>query len=164
MESGSQYYFGEPGIGAIMRPLIGVLLLCQFSFAQAVKVRVVNANNGNPLPKQAVSVQFLYEKPPQASPPLRIETDAHGEAQFSIPDPPPKSLDVRLALTSEHWHCGCWVMADPKTAIDKGFVDAVQPNKAKASTPPANPAPGQILFVVRPYTFFEKLLYPLIKG
>jgi hypothetical protein len=148
---------------AIMRALIGALLLCQFSFAQAVKVRVVNGNNGDPLPKQAVSVQFLYDKPPKASPPLRIETDANGEAQYRIPDPPPEYVDVRLALTSEHWHCGCWVMAHTEDVISKGIVDATPPNKAKASTTPANAEPGQIVFIVRPYTFFEKLLYPLVK-
>jgi len=148
---------------AIMRALIGVLVLCQFSFAQAVKVRVVNGNNGDPLPKQAVSVQFLYEKPPKASPPLRIDTDANGEAQFRIPEPPPERLDVRLALTSGHWHCGCLVMAGTEDVISKGFVDAAPPNKAKASTAPANTEPGQIVFIVRPFTFFEKLLYPLVK-
>jgi hypothetical protein len=148
---------------AIMRALIGVLLLCQFSFAQAVKVRVVNGNNGDPLPKQAISVQFLYEKPPKASSPLRIETDANGEAQFRIPESPPEHLDVKLALTSEHWHCGCWVMADTEDVIHKGIVEATPPDKAKASTTPANAEPGEIVFIVRPFTFFEKLLYPLVK-
>ena len=146
-----------------MRALIGVFLLCQFSFAQAVEVRVVNGNNGDPLPKQAVSVQLLYEKPPQTSPPLRIETDASGEAHFRLPDPPPDRLDVKLALTSEHWHCGCWVMAHTGDVIDKGVVDATPPNKAKASAAPANAGPGQIVFIVRPFTFSEKLLYPLVK-
>jgi hypothetical protein len=113
-------YLANLSTMAITPALMGVLLLCQFSFAQAVKVRVVNGNNGDALPKQAVSVQFLYEKPPKATPPLRIETDANGEAQFRIPEPPPERLDVRLALTSGHWHCGCWVMPLTEDVISKG--------------------------------------------
>jgi hypothetical protein len=54
-------------------------------------------------------------------------------------------------------------MAHTEDVISKGIVDATPPNKAKASTTPANAEPGQIVFIVRPYTFFEKLLYPLVK-
>ena len=54
-------------------------------------------------------------------------------------------------------------MAETGDVISKGIVDATPPSKAKASTAPANTEPGQIVFSVRPFTFFEKLLYPLLK-
>lgn len=146
----------------IMRDLIWVLFLCHFCFAQQVKVRVISSQDGHALPKQAVSVQFFYEKPAKVTPPLHIETDRNGEAQFSIPEPTPEHLDVRVALTSEHWHCACWVMADTGEVIQKGITQTAPTNKAKAPNS-ADPEPRQIVFIARPFTFFEKLLYPLVK-
>lgn len=108
-------------------------------------------------------VQFLYEKPNRVSSPLQIETDANSEAQFSIPEPQPVHVNVRLALTSEHWHCACWVMTDSEKVIHNGIVQTAPTKKAKASTAPANTEPGQIVFIVRPFTFSERILYPLVK-
>lgn len=47
--------------------------------------RVINGKNGLPLPKQAISIQFLREKPANASPPLCLKTDSNGEAHFALP-------------------------------------------------------------------------------
>lgn len=126
-----------------------ILLLCPVCFAQSVTVRVINGKNGRALRKQAVSVQFFYEKPPGVSPPLNIETDSNGEAQFNLPDPIPPHLNVRVTLTSEHWHCACGLMANTETVVHKGVVE-IAPEKTKTSTALANPEPGHIdLFVIR---------------
>lgn len=145
-----------------MRALILMLAVCPVCYAQSVRVRVVDGKNGHGLPKQAVSVQFLYEKPAKASPPLHLETDSNGEAEFSIPEPSPAHLSVRVALTSEHWHCGCLMMADTEAVVHKGFLEGM-PAKTKVPTPPANAEPGYIVFVARPFTFAERLLHPLLK-
>jgi hypothetical protein len=141
--------------------LIGValvLLLPRFCLAQSVTVRVVNDKNGRPLPSQAVSVQFFYEKPARVTQPFRATTDSKGEAQFSIPQPNPEHLDVRVALTSEHWICRCWLMSDIEPVLRKGVALTPQ------SKPPwANAEPGLIVFHARPFTLAERLLYPIMK-
>ena len=142
-----------------MRALALVLLLCPVCFAQSVRVRVINGKDGRPLPKQAISVQFFYEKPAKVSPPLHLETDSNGEAQFSIPEPTPAHLFVHVALTNEYWHCACGFMGDTETVVHKGVVEA----PPKAPIAPANREPGQIVFVARPFTFVERLLYPVMK-
>ncbi len=148
---------------ATMRVVIWVVLLCHFCSAQAVKVRVINGNDGHALPKQAVSVQFIYEKPPNASLPLEIKTDANGEAQFNIPEPAPEHINVRATMSSEHWHCACWVLADTDQVVHEGIVQAAATKDTKASVAPVNAEPGQIVLIARPFTFFERLLYPLVK-
>jgi hypothetical protein len=83
----------------LMRLLVCVLFLSGVCFAQELKVRVINSNDGQPLAKQAVTVQFLNETPTISSSPLRLETDANGEVRFGIPKPLPQYLSVRVALT-----------------------------------------------------------------
>jgi hypothetical protein len=130
-----------------MRALVWLIFVSSVCFAQELKVRVINGKDGQPLPKQAVTVQFVNETPVTASSPLRLETDANGEVRFGIPKPLPEHLHVRVALTSEYWHCGC-------CALRKG---------AKANDVPARTEPGEILIIARPFTFGERLLYPLVK-
>jgi hypothetical protein len=96
-------------------------------FLQSEKVRVVDGKYGRALSKQAVSVEFLYEKSTNGSPPLHLETDSSGEAQFSIPEPTPAHLNGTVALTSERWHCACWMMADTETVVHKGVVQTAPP-------------------------------------
>jgi hypothetical protein len=146
-----------------MRAFTLGLVLCHVCFAQAVKVRVINGYDGQPLSKQAVAVQFFYEKPASISPPLHIETDANGEAQFNISEPHPANIDVRLALAPDQWHCLCWVMADTKEVLREGTLQ-ISPSKApNAPIVPANREPGQIVFVAYSFGFFEKWLYPFLK-
>jgi hypothetical protein len=138
-----------------------VMLLCPACYAQSVSVRVLDAKHKVGLANETVSVQFVYDKPASVTPPLRLKTDSNGEARFDMPDPRPEHLDVRVALTSEHWHCGCWMMADTETVLEKGLAEAV-PSETAASQTTAKP--GQILFLPHPFTFIEILLYPLTKG
>ena len=146
-----------------MRALLCVLCLSNVCFAQELTVRVINGNDGQPLAKQPVTVQFLNETPTAASSPLRLETDAKGEVRFAIPKPVPERLNVRVALTSEHWHCGCWVMAETAKVMQDGFTQTAQTKNAKASDSPAKTEPGEIIIIARPFTFGERLLYPFVK-
>ena len=134
--------------------------------AQTLRVRVLKINDRHPLPHQDVSVALLYEKgekpPPKYDANLRSTTDENGEAQFLLPEPAPVHLAVQLHLTSEHWHCGCMILAATQELIQRGLVQTPGPQSKESSTN-ANPEPGLILFFVRPFTFFERLLYPLLK-
>jgi hypothetical protein len=146
-----------------MKVLVCVLFLSGACFAQELKVRVINSKNGQPLAKQAVTVQFLSDAPTVSSSPLRLETDANGEVRFSIPKPLPQALSVRVALTSEHWHCGCLVVADTAKVIEQGIRQPASTRNAKTSGSAARTEPGEITIAARPFTLGERLLYPLMK-
>ena len=104
-------------------------------------------------------MQFFYEKPAKVSPSFHLENDSNGEPRFNIPEPTPAHLFVHGALTYEYWHCTCVFMGPTEAVVHKGVVEA--PPKAPIAL--ANPEPGHIVFVARPFTFVEKLLYPLMK-
>jgi hypothetical protein len=150
------------------RSLAGLLLLALAPNcpAQAITVRVVNVDNRRPLEKQRVSVVLMYFKP--ESVPLKqnlnlsFETDLNGEAHFGLPTPAPKHLSVLVSLTSEHWHCGCWVMVTTETLVKEGVVGTV-PAKSKNAAAHLNAVPREILILARPFSLFERLLYPFVK-
>jgi len=141
------------------------LSLCQPCFGDTVTVRVINGKSGRPLSRQEVLVQFLDEKVEKApaidSSVLRLETNPNGEATFSIPDALPETLWIRVNLTSKHWHCGCMKFAKTETVIHKG-VDAEPPPQSAVSSP-VQAKPGQVVFIARPPTLIERLLYPIEK-
>jgi len=108
-----------------------------------VKILVINGNNSRPMSKQGVFVQLLYEKTTKVSPPLHIETNANGEAQFSIPEPAPEHLDVRIALTSKYWHCACWFMTDTEKVLNSGVLKIPASPVPNAPNAPVNAEPKQ---------------------
>jgi len=134
--------------------------------AQAIRIRVINANNAHPLVEQNVSVALLYGKdekaPAKYDANLNFETDANGEAQFHLPEPAPVHFSAHVRLTSEHWHSGCVALVTTQDVLQKGSVQALG-SELTRSTTNAKPEPGVILFLARPFTFIERLLYPLIK-
>jgi hypothetical protein len=144
-----------------------VLSLRPSAQAQEVTVRIVNAANGQPLPKQAVSVSFLYvqkydkEIPARNDTALHLDTDANGEAHFRLPEPPPAHLSASVRVDWSHWKCACWVMGSTDDLIHKGLVGPEV--AAGKSSLDIKPAPGEILFLTRPLSFLERLLYPLMK-
>ena len=134
--------------------------------AQAVTVRVVNADNSRPLQKQQVSVTLLYSKgertPAKYDATLSLETDVNGEAEFRLPEPPPAHLAAQVRIDWGRWHCGCGVLGVTQDVIQKGIVESAADRKK--SPAPTEAIPGEILFVVRPLSFFERIMYPLLKG
>lgn len=134
--------------------------------AQAIKIRVINLNNGRPLRNQHVSVALGYEKvqeaPTKYDANLRLETDVNGEAVFRLPEPALAHLFVNVRLTSEYWHCSCLAIGDTPDLVQKGLVQSAGHEPTRPATN-AKPEPGVILFLARPFTFFERLLYPLMK-
>jgi hypothetical protein len=134
--------------------------------AQAIKIRVINLNNGRPLPNQHVSIALSYEKgqkaPAKYDANLRLETDVDGEAVLHLPEPAPAHLLVSVRLTSEYWHCSCLAIGDTPDLVQKGLVQSAGREPAGPATN-AKPEPGVVLFLARPFTFLERLLYPLMK-
>jgi hypothetical protein len=144
--------------------LLWVAPLC---LAQPVTIRVINAVDGRPLQKQEVSVSLLYEKgertPARYDTTLNLETDVNGEAHFRLPDPAPAHLSAQVHLTSGHWRCRCGILAVTQHLIQKGAVEPPG-GVSKKSGVSVKAAPGEIVFVARPLSFFERLLYPFVKG
>ena len=133
--------------------------------AQAVTIRVI-ATDGRPLQKQQVSVTLFYDKgekhPAKYDAIVSLETNFNGEAQFTLPEPAPAHLAAQVRIDWGRWNCGCSVLAATQDLIQKGIVESsAVPKKAAA---PVKAVPGEILFVVRPLSFFERLLYPFVKG
>ena len=150
--------------------IAAVMLVAGFTAdarAQVIRIRVINVNNGHPVPRQSVSVGLAYAKsekaPAMYDANLRLETDANGEAQIRLPEPFPAHLVAQVRLTSEHWHCGCVALVATQDLIQKGIVQASGPESTGSATN-AKAEPGVILFLARPFTFLERLLYPLVKG
>jgi hypothetical protein len=126
------------------------------SVAQEVIVRVVNVSNDQPLPNESVIVQFL--RPQASSSPMRLTTDAKGEAHFNIPDSQTEHIDVRVVLKSGRWDCNCWIMTDTKT-VQQGILLFAPMKNRNAPVP----KPYEIVVSARPKGFLERLLWPLTK-
>jgi hypothetical protein len=147
---------------------ISLLWLGPSSLAQTVTVRIVNATDERPLQKQEVSVSFPYEKgeatPARYEAHLTLQTDENGQARFLLPEPPPRDLDVRVPINWGRWHCGCNLLVSTEDVIQKGILDsAASANDLRKSPALAMRVPGEIRFIVRPLSFFERLLAPLLK-
>ena len=145
-----------------MKAFCWIFLLSSLCSAQELTVCVLNAKNRQPLAKQTVTVQYLNDKPPGALSPVSLQADNHGEARFSLPSPLPGTVDVKVALTSEHWHCACWVMVETGKALHDGFVQTA-PSKSGKTVEAITSKPGEVIIMARPFTFGEKLLYPFVK-
>ena len=141
-----------------------VLLFCLGSAcrAQEITVRVMNAADGRPLQKQPVSVSFLYDKrydkdiPVNHARGVNLETDVSGEAHFRFPEPPPVHFSAEVRVDWSRWNCRCGILGSTDDLITKGIVAATTDFSKSAS-------PAQILFVLRPLSFFEWLIYPIMK-
>jgi len=156
---------------ALQRHLACALVLClgPFCLAQEVKIRVINAANGRPLEKQAVSVSFLYDKkydkeiPAKYDAALSLETDANGEVHFKLPEPAPVHFSALARVDWSRWRCACWVLGSTDDLVHKGIMSSVAAKDPKKSAELFQASPGEILFVARPLSFVERLLYPLMK-
>ncbi len=138
-------------------------------FGQVIRVRIINGENGHPLPKQQVSVTLLYDKkydkeiPAKYDAVLNRETDANGKAHFKLPEPPPVHFSALVPVDWSRWKCACGILGSTDDLIQKGIMWPEPTNKSKNSDALFMAAPGEILFVFHPLTFFERLFYPLLK-
>lgn len=137
--------------------------------AQEAKIRVINGANGHPLSKLAVSVSFLYDKkydkeiPANYEASLNLETDENGQARFKFPQPPPVHFSAQVRVDWSHWHCGCGILASTEDLVRDGITGPLSVSDEKKVAGRNKAAPGEILVIARPLSFFERLLYPLMK-
>jgi hypothetical protein len=136
-------------------------------FGQIIRVRIINGENGHPLPKQQVSVSLLYEKgeqkPARYDEVLNLETDVNGEAHFKLPEPPPVHFSAQVRVDWSRWKCGCGVLGSTDDLIQKGILGPEPTTNPKNSDALFTAVSGEVLFVARPLTIFERLLYPLLR-
>jgi hypothetical protein len=110
------------------RCLASVLLTCLATLClpQQVTVRIINAANGRPLAKQAVSVSFLYdgnydkEVPEKRPATANLKTDSNGEAHFELPEPVPVHFSAQARLDWSRWKCGCGILGSTDDLLRKG--------------------------------------------
>jgi hypothetical protein len=151
--------------------LLSVVPCCS---AQEAKIRVINGANGRPMPKLTVSVSFWYDKkydkeiPANYDRSLTLETDGNGEAQFKFPQPPPMHFAAQVLMSSPHWYCGCAILASTDDLVRQGIVGPLAEGPlggkdAKKFASRYKAAPGEILVIARPFSFFDRLLYALTK-
>jgi hypothetical protein len=148
-------------------------LLCLLSVgftcsAQTATIRVVNADDGSPLQHQPVSVSLLYDKgqvpPAKYDANLNFQTDADGEVHFVLPAPAPEHISAQVRVAPSHWRCGCEVLVATEELIRDGVVGRSPAANGGKSAALVKAVPGEILFVARPLSFWERLLYPFVKG
>ncbi|HTY64134.1 MAG TPA: hypothetical protein VMG30_17930 [Acidobacteriota bacterium] len=163
--------FGNKTNGKIFQDVLTIhlFLLCftHLGFAQAITVRVVDVTNGHLLTNYQASISPLYteqnESSTKPSQELGIQSDKNGIIQISLPEPIPQRLFIKLNLKAGHWQCGSVKFADTQEAIQKGIVGLSPGPKPSKTHVVVKAMPGEIVFLARPMTFFERLLYPLVK-
>jgi hypothetical protein len=147
--------------------VIASLLSFGFGFAQVVTIRVVNPKNSKPLQGRQISVSLLYEKgetvPERYDANLSLVTDADGEVRFALPNPAPRHMSAHVSLP-DIWGC-CGVLATTEEVIRVGIVAPEGTvESGRKSALPTKAVPGEVLFLARPPSFWERLFYPLEKG
>jgi len=150
------------------RDLVIVTLLSVGSaFAQVVTIRVVNPHDKKPVRGRQVAVSLFYEKGESASEKgetnLSFVTDANGEAHFSLPNPAPRNISAQVHLP-DIWNCACLILTTTEEVVRIGVIAPKSTGGSEKSAPAVKAVPGEILFLVRPPSFWERLLYPLEKG
>ena len=137
--------------------------------AQEVKIRVLNGANGRPVPELAVSLSFLYDKKYDKEIPtnyvgsLKLETDGNGEAHFKFPQPLPAYCSTQVRVDESHWRCGCGILGSTEGLVRDGISGPISPSDDKKLAARYRAIPGEILVIAQPLSFFERLLYPLMK-
>ena len=116
------------------------------------------------MPNKIVSVSLLYEKrenrPRGYDSNLHLTTDVNGRAQFNLPTPIPARLWFVLSLEQKRWRCGCAFSA-PSTTEDLVRKGIVVGSNLTRSSAMKKTQPGELVFLARPATFFERLTDPL---
>jgi hypothetical protein len=151
-----------------LRPVICLLALSlsPACFAQTIRIRVINSKTQVPLQKQSVSIALAYEKdevrPASYDPNVKLETDVNGEAQLRLPDPAPRHILVHLQLNSQYWHCGCLAAVSTTELVQRGHVESAS-HQPVGWVAGVKSEPGELRFMVRPFTLLDRLFYPLMK-
>jgi hypothetical protein len=146
--------------------LLALFLLLPLSpvcLSQTITVRLINQRNGQPLhwANQVVYVPFSQDSDglrKGLAKQVAVETDAAGEARFELPKPSAEVIQVTLVPSHDDYieYCGCWSETTRTgDVLDKGIV--VWKDTSVGSLGKLKAQPGEILFLVRPVSFPERL-------
>ena len=144
------------------------------SFAQTVKIRLVNTANGDSIRHERVFVSGISGKAntpeeerqkllsKHAAPDLRLETDANGETQFDLPNPAPTHFYIRPVLSPSVWDCTCTVQVKTEEVMQKGITirnvqDGSSPGKFTVQ-----PRGGEVVFRLKPTPWWVQVFWPLL--
>jgi hypothetical protein len=138
----------------LLVPLLGWVYS---AYAQGtIVVRLIDVKNGNPVKKAYVLV-YGYSDYARGSPNYTfhasIRTDKNGKAEFRIPETAP----VYLSLTASDWEShdsDTFRTAD----VQKSGVITPRAAFARATELNVSPLPGEIVFVFRRFTWWQRIL------
>lgn len=140
--------------------LLLVLPLSTVCLSQTITVHLVDQKNGHPLrwANQRIVLAYAHDSDElKRTPHLgNVETDAIGEAQFKLPNPPPELLQFWLMVSHVLSDCGC--RSDPSRAGDvlgKGIVLWKQTSVGSFGNVKAQP--GEVLILIRPMSLAKRL-------
>ena len=138
--------------------LAAVLWLAPSCFGELVVIKVLNGGNGAGVANQLVTVQLRYAKSAGKPNDIQIQrTDSDGEMRFLVHDIRPESLDVKIDFDGKGLKCSCRVKAEPETVLREGLV--VGRGSLPKNSPPIQAEPAHIVFIARPSSFLEKVMY-----
>jgi hypothetical protein len=134
-----------------------VLCLGPLCFGESVVVQVLNGMDGTPVRDQFVTMQ-LRNASAKTVMALNSRTDSNGKAHFLLPQTTPESLNVEVQLSAPALHCTCQTLVKTEAVIREGLVVSRRIRNSRLSAP-IQPAPGHIVFVARPSSLLEKVLF-----
>ena len=144
------------------------------SFAQTIKIHLVNSTNGSPVTKLEILVfgvsgkanaqsedpRKLLDK--HATPDLRLLTDSNGEAQFDLHNPAPDHFYVHAKLGGPVWDCTCLVRVVTEEVLQKGRVISNHQENLSPGKFSTQSKQGEIVFRLRPTPWWARALWPLL--
>src|ERR1700692_3105551 len=132
--------------------------LCFGQVAHPIIVRVLNGKDSTPIAGQIVIMHLRVGKASGDEHDIIVhyQTDSHGEVQI-LSELAPENLDVMVSLQGNNLHCPRHVLVKTSTVIREGLMVASHGRGLNSSTIQA--APGEIVFVARPLSALEKVVY-----
>lgn len=145
-----------------------MLCITPLGFAQDITIRVMDVTNGHLLTDYQVSIWPLHAEQKSAStntiPILDIKADNSGIVIFNLPEPIPQRLFIKIDIQAGRWRCGTVEFVDTQDVFRNGVVGLSPAPKRGKTDVVVKAMPGVIVFLARPMTFLERLLYPLVKS
>lgn len=147
----------------LLRPLnclalLLVLCLGPLCFSESVVVQVLNSRDGTPIPDQFVTMQ-LRNASAKTVMALNSRTDSNGKAHFLLPQTQPETLNVEVQLSAPALHCTCQTLVNTESVIREGLIVVSRRIRNSKLSAPVQPAPGHIVFLARPSSLLEKVLF-----
>ena len=136
-------------------------------FGQQIAVRAVSVTNGLPVSGLRVVVSLADQEtlardgPPRV---VELKTNDQGQAITTLPEPLPQEVFVRVEVPERKWICGCFGSGSVGRLLKEGFVSPRPGGTSRKAGGVTMARPGEMIFLMRPPTFWERVFYPILKG